>query len=117
MLSKQYASNDQKITVYDRLPSPPSPTDPIWDDVAKFYLISLGSRGQNALREFGVWDDVAKVCTQVVGRKDWSPESEGDEGVEKIFTDRPVKTEVLPRDKLVGVLHDHIKEVSRFSPK
>jgi len=114
MLSKQYDtsidSNQKIITVYDRLPPPPSPTDPIWDDVAKFYLIGLGSRGQNALREFGVWDDVANVCTQVVGRKDWSPESEGDEGVEKIFKDRPCKTEVLPRDKLVGVMHDHIKE-------
>jgi 2-polyprenyl-6-methoxyphenol hydroxylase-like FAD-dependent oxidoreductase len=41
-----------------------------------------------------------------VGRKDWAPDSS--EGVERIFTDRPITTVVLPRDKLVGVLHQHI---------
>jgi len=28
--------------------------------------------------------------------------------VERIFTDRPVDTQVLPRDKLVGVMHQHV---------
>jgi kynurenine 3-monooxygenase len=98
-----------KITVLDRLSAPPSPTDDaVWSDVAKFYLIGLGARGQTALAEFGVWKDVESVCTAVVGRRDWSPESGGAEGVERIFTDRPVATQVLPRDKLVGVLHEHI---------
>lgn len=53
-----------------------------------------------------MWDEVEAVCTAVVGRRDWSPESE--DGVERIFTDRPVTTQVLPRDKLVGVLYEHI---------
>jgi kynurenine 3-monooxygenase len=98
-----------KITVLDRLSAPPSPTDDaVWSDVAKFYLIGLGARGQTALAEFGVWNDVERVCTAVVGRRDWSPEAGGAEGVERIFTDRPVATQVLPRDKLVGVLHEHI---------
>ena len=39
---------------------------------------------------------------------DWAPDAGPDEGVERIFTDRPVMTQVLPRDKLVGVLHSHI---------
>jgi hypothetical protein len=30
------------------------------------------------------------------------------EGVERIFSDRPVTTQVLPRDKLVGVLYKHV---------
>lgn len=109
MLSKKYPS--KTIHVYDRLNEPPSPTDEnVWNDVAKFYLIGLGSRGQKALDRYGVWKDVEKVCSVVVGRKDWSPEAKGDDGVERILTDRPVKTQVLPRDKLVGVLHQHITE-------
>ncbi|KAL7532979.1 hypothetical protein ACHAXR_004973 [Thalassiosira sp. AJA248-18] len=98
-----------KVKVYERLPEPPSPTDKsIWSDIAKFYLIGLGERGQAALREFGVWDDVEACCTSVPGRMDWAPDAGPDEGVERIFTDRPVMTQVLPRDKLVGVLYQHI---------
>jgi 2-polyprenyl-6-methoxyphenol hydroxylase-like FAD-dependent oxidoreductase len=109
MLSQKYPS--QTIHVYDRLNEPPSPTDnTIWSDVAKFYLIGLGSRGQKALAKYGVWEDCEKVCTTVVGRKDWSPESDAEDGVERIFTDRPVMTQVLPRDKLVGVMHQHVLE-------
>ena len=33
----------------------------------------LGSRGQKALKKFGVWCDVEVVSTAVVGRKDWAP--------------------------------------------
>jgi 2-polyprenyl-6-methoxyphenol hydroxylase-like FAD-dependent oxidoreductase len=98
----------KKVTVFDRLSAPPSPTDEaVWSNIAKFYLIGLGARGQKALAEFGVWKEVEAVCTSVVGRRDWSPESE--DGVERIFTDRPVTTQVLPRDKLVGVLYEHIQ--------
>lgn len=100
---------NQKVKLYDRLPKPFSPTDEtVWNDVAKFYLIGLGGRGQCALDKFGVWDPVRDVCTAVVGRKDWAPESE--EGVERIFEGRKFKTEVLPRDKLVAVLYQHIVE-------
>lgn len=105
MLAQKYP--DRKVSVFDRLSAPPSPTDDaVWSDVDKFYLIGLGARGQRALADFGVWDSVEAVCTAVVGRRDWSPDS--DEGVERIFTDRPVTTQVLPRDKLVGVLYEHI---------
>jgi kynurenine 3-monooxygenase len=100
---------DYRVRVYERLPPPPSPDDAsVWCDIAKFYLIGLGERGQAALREFGVWDDVEACCTAVPGRMDWSPDAGPDGGVERIFVDRPVMTQVLPRDKLVGVLHRHI---------
>lgn len=106
MLAQKYPS--KQIKVFDRLQAPPSPTDEsVWGDVAKFYLIGLGSRGQTALNEFAVWKEVEDVCTAVKGRKDWSPES-SEEGTERIFTDRPIDTQVLPRDKLVAVLHQHI---------
>mmetsp|Transcript_6646 Transcript_6646/g.13631 ORF Transcript_6646/g.13631 Transcript_6646/m.13631 type:complete len:677 (-) Transcript_6646:72-2102(-) len=106
MLARNF---DYKVKVYERLPPPPSPTDEsIWSDVAKFYLIGLGERGQDALREFCVWEDVEACCTTVPGRMDWAPDAGPDEGVERIFTDRPIMTQVLPRDKLVGVLHQHI---------
>jgi 2-polyprenyl-6-methoxyphenol hydroxylase-like FAD-dependent oxidoreductase len=107
MLAQKFP--EHKVKVFDRLGAPPSPTDEaVWSDVAKFYLIGLGGRGQKALEKFGVWKDVEDVSTAVVGRKDWAPESE--EGVERIFTDRPLDTQVLPRDKLVGVLHKHVMD-------
>lgn len=107
MLAQKFP--DQKIKLFDRLPKPFSPTDEtVWNDVAKFYLIGLGGRGQTALDKFGVWDPVRDVCTAVVGRKDWAPES--DEGVERIFEGRKFMTQVLPRDKLVAVLYQHIVE-------
>jgi kynurenine 3-monooxygenase len=73
-------------------------------------LIGLGGRGQFALKSFGVWDDVEKRCVAVRGRKDWPPDSK--EGVERVFSNKEklVTTQVLPRDKLVGVLHQHILE-------
>lgn len=49
---------------------------------------------------------VKSYCSEVVGRKDWSPGSE--EGVERVFTDRPYTTMVLPRDKLCGALYSKI---------
>ena len=110
MLAQKFPN--QSIRLYDRLPAPYSPTDEtVWSEVAKFYLIGLGGRGQMALGKFGVWDPVEAVSTAVVGRKDWAPGSE--EGVERIFEGRNKRkftTQVLPRDKLVAVLHKHIIE-------
>jgi len=97
---------DQTIRVYDRLSAPPSPDDAtVWNEVAKFYLIGLGARGQAALKAMHVWDAVQKRCTPVVGRKDWQPNAE--EGVERL-SNKSYTTQVLPRDKLVGCLHEYI---------
>jgi kynurenine 3-monooxygenase len=77
--------------------------------VAKFYLIGLGPRGQSALDEFGAWKGVVEDrCVAVVGRRDWQPGET--EGTERIFTteEKRVPTQVLPRDKLVGCLHQYI---------
>jgi len=91
--------------VYDRLPEPPSPDDEaVWDDTARYYLIGLGGRGQKALKELGVWEEVDRYCNTVVGRMDWAPGAGPVEGVERIFEDRPYLTKVIARDRLVGVL-------------
>ena len=77
MLAKEF---DYNVKVYERLPAPPSPSnEEVWLDIAKFYLIGLGERGQAALSEFGVWDDVEACCTAVPGRMDWAPDAKPDE--------------------------------------
>lgn len=100
------------IHVYDRQPFPaPPPDDPsAWStdaNIAKYYLIGLGGRGQAALKAMGVWEDaVLPHCVAVVGRKDWPPGAGEDQGVERIFTAKDKKTtaQILPREKLVGIL-------------
>ena len=100
-----------RIAVFDRLPAPPSPTDEsVWKQTDRYYLIGLGHRGQRALDRFGVWEEVKAVSAPVVGRKDWAPGAKADEGVEQLSTDKPTTTQVLPRDKLVGVLYKHIMD-------
>ena len=48
MLAQKFPN--QSIRLYDRLPAPYSPTDEtVWSEVAKFYLIGLGGRGQMML--------------------------------------------------------------------
>lgn len=88
------------VHVYDRLPPPPSPDDQtVWGDTARFYLIGLGGRGQKALKELGAWDEVDRYCNTVCGRMDWAPGAAPDEGVERIFTDRPYLTKVIASDR------------------
>ena len=111
MLSQKNKDRKKKIQLYDRLQAPPHPDDTdMWNtNIAKFYLIGLGGRGQTALKEFGVWEKVEEKCVAVRGRKDWQPNGDP-EGNERIFTskEKQVTTQVLPRDKLVGVLHQYI---------
>lgn len=97
------------ITVLDRLEPPASPDDEaVWSDTARHYLIGLGGRGQRALKAIGAWDDVVEpYCSTVVGRKDWAPGAT--EGIERIFTDRPYLTRVIPRARLVACLLRHVE--------
>lgn len=111
-----------KILLFDRLSPPPNPDDDqMWiDNVSKFYLIGLGGRGQRALRHYEVWDnDVLPRCTAVLGRKDWVPGSStkqkttspAAEPVVRLFgKERATTTQVLPREKLVGILHQVIQK-------
>jgi kynurenine 3-monooxygenase len=58
------------------------------------------------MQKFGVWDDVKAASITVPGRKDWTPQAK--EGAVRMLTNRKFTTHVLPRDKLVSVLHKHI---------
>lgn len=99
----------KQITVLDRLEPPALPDDDaVWSDTARHYLIGLGGRGQRALTTLGVWDDVVEpYCSRVVGRKDWAPGAT--EGIERLFTDRPYETRVIPRSRLVACLLQHVE--------
>ena len=99
------------IQVFDRLSQPPSPGDSaVWSNFLnpRSYNIGLSSRGQNALIELGVMDTIKKYTVDVVGRKDWSPETKIDEPVETVYTDRTFPTRVIQRDRLTGALLEEI---------
>jgi kynurenine 3-monooxygenase len=68
----------------------------------------LGGRGITALQKFGVWEDVKKVSVNVPGRKDWTPQTP--DGAETMLTNRKFTPYILPRDKLVSVLYQHIQQ-------
>ena len=101
----------KSITVLDRLPPPEGAQDEkVWSDAARHYLVGLGGRGQRAVDSIGCWDNVVEpLCSTCVGRKDWSPGSGVDEGVQRIFTDRPYLTRVIPRDRMVACLYEYVK--------
>jgi len=104
------ATTRPRIIVYDRLPPPPPPNDLVYStDSSKYYLLGLGHRGQTALRHFNVWDDVSKAAVAVLGRRDWAPGKSGEEDSNIRMANKAVTSQVLPRDKLVGVLKEAIE--------
>jgi kynurenine 3-monooxygenase len=111
MLSQKYGSS-HRIAVCERRPTiPPSPIDDtVWNDVARFYLLGIGNRGQTALRAFGAYDDFEKVSVAVNGRRDWQPGMTNVQDGKITPAKKDVVSRVLPRDKLVGLLHHHIVE-------
>ena len=54
-------------------------------------------------------------CVVVSGRMDWEPDTPVDQPNIREYTDRPYKTLVLPRDRLVSALLYHIYE--KYSEK
>lgn len=99
-----------RCQVYDRQPTPASTTDDsVWDETSRHYLIGLGGRGLISLETCGI--NIQPYAVPVPGRKDWTPQQPN--GVESIRDERKYGTQVLPRDKLVSVLHEVIlKEYS-----
>lgn len=111
MLSQKYGPS-HRIAVCERRPTiPPSPTDDtFWNDIARFYLLGIGHRGQAALKQFGVFEDFFKASVEVKGRKDWVPGATKIEDGKETPAKKDVMSRILPRDKLVGLLHLHIVE-------
>jgi 2-polyprenyl-6-methoxyphenol hydroxylase-like FAD-dependent oxidoreductase len=111
MLSQKYGPS-YKIAVCERRATiPPSPSDQaVWNDVARFYLLGIGHRGQAALKQFGVFDDFLKASVEVQGRRDWQPGMTKVEDGRITPANKDPPSRVLARDKLVGVLHEHLVE-------
>ncbi|CAJ1950572.1 unnamed protein product [Cylindrotheca closterium] len=106
-LSQKWNGNC-KIDVYDKRPAP-TYSNKSWEDLSSsFYNLGLGERGITALMEFGAWEVVRDACILVPGRVDYQPGSS--EPSKKMLTDKKYGTYVLPRDKLVSVLHQHVQE-------
>lgn len=109
MLTQKYGPS-HTIAVCERLPDvPKSPTDDdAWTDVARFYLLGIGFRGQRALKKFGVFEDFMNASVEVQGRRDWQPGQTRPEDGTITPAQKDVTTQVLARDKLVGVLYHHL---------
>ena len=109
MLSQKFLS--YQIKLFDERPQRPQDPDDAtyWSsDLDKRYLIGLGGRGITALETFGVWDEVVgPFCQEVPRRIDWNS-AQGPDPVETIRIDKRYRTQVLPRDKLVSCLYQHI---------
>ena len=107
MLSERYGPS-YKIAICEKRSSiPPKPSDEgVWSDVARFYLLGIGFRGQNAMKKFGVFDEFEKNSVPVLGRRDWQPGTGNSEGVITPAA-KEVTSRIIARDKLVGVFHHY----------
>lgn len=107
MLSKRYGPN-YKIAICEKRSSiPPKPSDEsVWSDVARFYLLGIGFRGQNALEKFCVLEEFEKNSVPILGRRDWQPGTGNGEGV-ITPAKKDVTSRIIARDRLVGVLHHY----------
>jgi 2-polyprenyl-6-methoxyphenol hydroxylase-like FAD-dependent oxidoreductase len=109
MLSQKFGPSYSIAVCERRAAIPPSPSDDtVWSDVARFYLLGIGHRGQSAMERFGVLPDFIEASVQVEGRRNWEPGmTKVEDGVTTIAKKDP-PSRVLARDKLVGVLHEHL---------
>jgi kynurenine 3-monooxygenase len=97
------------ITVLERLPRIPRSDDfQFWQDPERSYNIGLNGKGQAVLRSLGCWDRIDACCADVVGRMDWTPES--DEPKEVLLAEkRGYTTKVIQRDRLVSCLYEELQ--------
>lgn len=108
----------QNVKVFDRLDEPLAPDSSDWVDFTKerSYNIGLSGRGQRVLRELDVLTAIESVACDVVGRKDWSPESEVDKPREIIYTGtKSYTTRVIQRDRLSSVLLNELRTNPDYS--
>jgi kynurenine 3-monooxygenase len=111
MLSQKFGPTHRIAVCESRPAIPLSPSNKeIWNDVARFYLLGIGFRGQRALEKFGVLEDFIKASVAVNGRRDWAPGKTNIEDGNITPSKKDVTSRVLARDKLVGVLYYHILE-------
>lgn len=111
MLSQKFGP-EHKIAICERRTNiPASPSDQtVWSDVARFYLLGIGHRGQTCLKKFGVFDDFEASSVAVQGRRDWAPGKTKVEDGRITPAKKDIVSRILARDKLVGVLYYHLLE-------
>jgi len=108
-LAQKFGPNHKIAVCERRTEIPPSPSDAeVWNDVARFYLLGIGYRGQTALQKFGVMEDFKKASVEVKGRRDWQPGQTNIEDGKITPSNKDPPSRVLARDKLVGLLHEHL---------
>jgi len=97
-----------EITVYDRLDRPPKSTSSAWDSGERSYNIGINPRGLKPLTEMGVLPRITEVSRDVVGRKDWTPETP--EG--RVFVTRleGQESKLIQRDRLAACLLEEAEE-------
>ncbi|KAL3905291.1 MAG: hypothetical protein SGARI_004535, partial [Bacillariaceae sp.] len=111
MMAQQFPNFQIHLADEQPLP-PPSPDDPeAWSstNLDRYYLLGLGGRGITSLQHFGMWEaSILPYCVAVPGRKDWNGKGPNVKPMETFKTERKFTTQVLPRDKLVSAMYQHI---------
>lgn len=107
----------KQVRVFERLSEPLPPDSPEWVDFTRerSYNIGLSGRGQKALREIAVMPAVEKFCADVIGRKDWSPESKEDAPQERVYTTKSYTTKVIQRDRLAAALLSELRSNPEYA--
>ncbi|KAJ1485145.1 hypothetical protein T484DRAFT_1893076 [Baffinella frigidus] len=103
------------ITVYDKRAAPPPADSDVWGDAERSYNLGLSARGQGALKDLGVSEQIISRATAVTGKRSWSPGNlESKNGTLSLSVAKSgYKTLVMQRDRLQASLLDVLS--SRYS--
>lgn len=97
------------ITVYDRLAEYPSASDTtVWSNL-RSYIIGLNGRGQKVLSWLGVMDRINSAAVTVMGRRDWSPESDTSKDTITDLKEKGYYSRCITRDRLAACILEEIK--------
>jgi kynurenine 3-monooxygenase len=99
----------RNIEVLERLSEPPNPKAAVWNSGERSYNIGISGRGQKTLKALDLMDRVELYSSDVVGRKDWSPEAPIDKPREIIYTGKSYVTKCIQRDLLAAALLEEIR--------
>ena len=99
----------RNIEVLERLSEPPNPKAAVWDSGERSYNIGISGRGQKTLKALDLMDRIELYSSDVVGRKDWSPEAPIDKPREVIYTGKSYVTKCIQRDLLAAALLEEIR--------
>ncbi len=76
------------------------------ESMERLYLLGIGFRGQNALKQLGVMDDFISQSVPVHGRRDWAPGTGHTDGTIS-YSNKTVTSRILSRKQLIQVISNH----------